>query len=225
MCLGPSLLPPGWGKFCALCNTRCLAFLDLPVLQAGPWDVSASGDVAPLRHLSLLPRIRHQRQQRSSCRQQKLWMIFLLGFPPVLMSSPSTRLVRTVSSSSRRYWLVPSLSITLGSAVSFLLFSQAPVRSVLDETKAPCCWCSCSWASEPVAPLWGRGASGAHSVQLCQSPALCCSPRAAGLWVQVVPSLPSLLPSSLQCSSGHTVLDRPRGTVDELSGCHGLVVS
>lgn len=54
-------------------------------------------------------------------------------------------------------------------------------------------------------------------------PALCCSPRAAGLWVRVVPSLGSLLLSSLQCSSGHTVLDRPERTVDELSGC--LVVS
>lgn len=54
---GNALVSSGWGRFCALCSTCCLAFLHLPVLWAEPWDVNASGDVAPLRHLSLLSRI------------------------------------------------------------------------------------------------------------------------------------------------------------------------
>lgn len=57
MLLCVSVLPPGWGRLCVLCSTYCLALLDLPVFWAEPWDVNASGDVAPLRHLSLISRI------------------------------------------------------------------------------------------------------------------------------------------------------------------------
>lgn len=52
----------------------------------------------------------------------------------------------------------------------FSLVSQALARSALGKTaKAPRRLRGFSWASEPVAPLWGGGALGNHRVQLCQS--------------------------------------------------------
>ena len=156
-------------------------------------------------------------------------MIFLLGFPPVLMSSASTRLVRTASSSSRRYWLVPGLSTTLGSTVSSLLIHHIPTRSALDKTaKAPCFSVadlgpqSLGKKSRDCGPFLGES-QGPTVCSCVSAPALCSFPRAAGLWVQVVPSLTSLFLNSLQCSNGHTVLDGPKRTVDELSGCHGAI--
>lgn len=111
------LLPgPRSGGRLSLC---CPALLDLPVLwQVSPGIFVLHFGVSCVRHLSLFTRIQHQRLQRSSCWQLRLWMTFLLGFPPVLMSSPSMSLARMAWSSSRRYWPVQSMSTTLESSAS-----------------------------------------------------------------------------------------------------------
>lgn len=143
-------------------------------------------------------------------------MTFLLGFPPVLMSSPSTSLARMAWSSSRRYWLVQSMSAALESSASSYLSSNESDLNEGSPGQNSKRSCAVSLAvskpqslgggrAEPAAPLWGGGAPGpfaGHSWQrrgprlaegsLVGLPAWCCPPEAAGLWVQAVASLASL---------------------------------